>query len=105
MPGPDFDRTVFKLTLTVYWCWTYPAITQLGVSCNWSDIETSVIVTSPCVKSGYYYTWRNNPKGGRYNLGSGTAKNCVFKYGCWKEDTINLKVWVNGNSSWKVQTG
>jgi hypothetical protein len=37
-------------------------------------------------------------------VGTATVKNCVLKYGCWKEDKINLQIWINGNGAWRKQT-
>jgi hypothetical protein len=99
-----FRSVLFRFHLRVYWCWDYPRITQLGVSCYATDVDTVTIIASECTNSGNYYTWRRHPRGGRYELAQATFANCVFIYGCWRRDLNSLEIWINGNGAWTKRT-
>ena len=91
---------LFKHSLRVYWCWSSPRITKVGVACFSSDVDSFAIQTGPCTVNGYYYSWNGNATGGHYSLGSGQYGNCVFQYGCWRNWVVNVEVWINGNGTW-----
>ena len=93
-------RVLFRHSLRVYWCWSSPRITKVGVACFSSDVDSFAIQTDPCAITGYYYTWNGSSSGGHYSLGSGRYGNCVFQYGCWRNWVVNVEVWINGNGTW-----
>jgi hypothetical protein len=96
---------LFRHNLRVYWCWSSPQITRLGVACFSSDVDSFAIQTTPCAIGGYYYTWNGNARGGHYSLGSGQYGNCVFQYGCWRSWVVNVEVWINANGTWTGKGG
>lgn len=99
-----FKTVVYRFNLKLYWCWDYPKITKLGITCYASDVDSFTWRYSGCTTTGYYYTWRGHPKGGRYQMAQAKFSNCVFKYGCWKENVDTLEIWVNGNGAWTKKT-
>lgn len=88
----------------VYWCWSYPKITGVNVSCYATDVDQFVEFVG-CSGSGNYYTWSGSPQGGHYSFRQGTFKNCVPVLGCIAWAYPWIKVWVNGNGAWTSQKG
>jgi hypothetical protein len=94
-----FRTVVFKVHLKVNWCWQRPAITSLVATCWTDSLSTLTIQASNCALQNTYYNWGGSPKGGHLSFGVTTINGCVFKYGCYKSDKVNLRVWVNGNGA------
>jgi hypothetical protein len=102
-------KSVFGFTLAVfhhrvYWCWSYPRITSLSVSCYATDVDQFVEFLG-CSGGGNWYTWSGDPRGGHYSFRQGTFKNCVPVLGCVAWAYPWIKIWVNGNGAWTSQKG
>jgi hypothetical protein len=88
----------------VYWCWSYPRITGVNVSC-WSDVDGSFIDNHGCDGWGHYYTWHGSGHGGHYSFRQGDWSNCVFFVGCFGNIYPWIEIWVNGNGAWAQEQG
>jgi hypothetical protein len=88
----------------VYWCWSYPRITSLSVSCYATNVDQFVEFLG-CSGGGNWYTWSGDSHGGHYSFRQGTFKNCVPVFGCVAWAYPWIKMWVNGNGAWTSQKG
>jgi hypothetical protein len=88
----------------VYWCWNYPRITSVNVSC-WSEVNGGFINNNGCDGWGHYYNWRGNGHGGHVSYRQGDWENCIFYYGCFKNIYPWIQIWVNGNGAWAYDQG
>jgi hypothetical protein len=88
----------------VYWCWSYPRITGVSVSCYSTNVD-QLVTNLGCGGSGNYYTWSGSPQGGHYSFRQGAYKNCVPRLGCLAAAYPWIRIWVNGNGAWTSQKG
>jgi hypothetical protein len=88
----------------IYWCWTYPRITSVNVSC-WSDVDGTFIDNNGCSGWGNYYGWRGSAHGGHVSYRQGDWSNCVYFFGCFKNIYPWIQIWVNGNGAWAQDQG
>jgi len=105
----DIDSDIFGSWLgtfhhLVYWCWSYPRVTEMHVAC-WSDVDGSFIDNHGCDGWGSYYSWRGSSQGGHVSFRQGDWDNCVFFFGCFKSIYPWIEVWVNGNGAWAQDQG
>jgi len=88
----------------VSWCWSYPRITGVNVSCYSTNVD-QFVTNLGCGGGGNYYTWSGSPQGGHYSFRQGYYKNCVPVVGCIAHAYPWVKIWVNGNGAWTTQKG
>jgi hypothetical protein len=88
----------------VYWCWSYPRITGVNVSCYSTSVD-QLVVDLGCGGSGNYYRWSGSPQGGHYSFRQGSYRNCIPRVGCIATAQPWIKIWVNGNGAWTTQKG
>jgi hypothetical protein len=88
----------------VYWCWTYPRITQFYSFC-WSDVQGWAVTDHGCRSSGNWYAWRGDDHGGRYSFQQADWGNCAFRYGCFNRIDPYIHIWINGNGTWTQTQG
>lgn len=86
----------------VYWCWSYPRITGVDVSC-YSNVNGTYIQNNGCGGWGNYYGWAGSSQGGHVSWRQASWGNCVFHYGCFKTIYPTIEIWVNGNGAWSQQ--
>jgi len=90
----------------VYWCWTYPRITGVNVSCYATDLSQWFGVQfNGCGGGGYYYSWAGSSKGGHYSLRQGDFSQCIPSVACSAHVNPWIQLWVNGNGAWTQQQG
>jgi hypothetical protein len=97
-------RVLFRHTLRAQWCWAARRVTQVGLSCLITDVDSVAIKADLCASSGYYYSWNGAATGGYHAIGSATYSNCIFRYGCWRQWVVNVELWLNGNGTWTSRT-
>jgi hypothetical protein len=99
------QSVLFKLNMTVSFCWGNGRITSFGYACNWTEVYWA-IDTDPCERSSYAYAWPDpaHQLGGRYFQAEGSAKECLWKLGCWISTNPLVKLWVNANGTYKKET-
>jgi hypothetical protein len=105
----DIDSDVFGTWLgtfhhRVYWCWSYPKITGVNVSC-WSTVDGSYIEDRGCSGWGNYYRWSGSNRGGHHSFRQGDWGNCVWWLGCFGNIYPWIEIWVNGNGAWGQDQG
>jgi len=88
----------------VYWCWSYPRITDMYVAC-WSDVDGSFISNNGCDGWGSYYSWRGSSHGGHVSFRQGDWSNCLLFFRCFKNIYPWIEIWVNGNGAWAQDQG
>jgi hypothetical protein len=99
-------RVLFRFYVRKYWCWEYPKIVQISSGCGERDRDAVAIVYEGCEKTfSGFFRWQGSFKGGHRTEVAGTFANCVFKYGCWRRDTIHLDVRAYGDGTWRGRGG
>jgi hypothetical protein len=88
----------------VYWCWSYPRVTGVNVSC-WSVVDGSYVEDRGCDGWGNYYSWRGSGHGGHVSFRSGNWGNCIWWIGCVGSIYPWVEIWVNGNGAWAQDQG
>jgi hypothetical protein len=93
-------QTLAKFHHRVYWCWSYPRITGVNVSCYASSVLGWMgVVYHGCGGGGSYYNWAGSGQGGHYSFRQGSFQQCAFG-NCTTYRYPWIKVWVNGNGAW-----
>jgi hypothetical protein len=99
MDSSVLQTLLWKFHQDVYWCWSYPKITQISVGTHVSDMAFNILYHGVVSSNGYWYTWRNAAHGGHYSYRQGWFENCIFHYGCVGSWYPSIQVWVNGNGA------
>jgi hypothetical protein len=99
------STTLARFHHRVYWCWSYPRITGVNVSCYASDIKGWLgVLYLGCGGGGSYYTWAGSGQGGHYSYRQGDFQQCAFDL-CTTHRYPWIQIWVNGNGAWAQSQG
>lgn len=99
-------RVLFRFYLRKYWCWDYPKIVQVNAGCGEQDRDVVAIVYDGCEKTfSGFFRWHGAFKGGHVTRADGKFANCMFRYGCWRRDTVSLEVRAYGDGTWRGKGG
>jgi len=100
-----FGSSLARFHHRVYWCWSYPRITGVNVSCYASDIKGWLgVIYHGCDGGGSYYTWAGSGQGGHYSYRQGSFQQCAFDR-CTTYRYPWISIWVNGNGAWAQDQG
>jgi hypothetical protein len=92
---------LFRLNLRVYWCWKYPSVSSVTVTCTVTNVDSITIQATDCTKQGSFGYALNSSRGYHYSVGQARFKNCVFLRGCWRESLVTIEFWAYGNGTWR----
>jgi hypothetical protein len=88
----------------VYFCWSYPHITQFAANEYVSDNDGNNYVRT-VYRYGYWYTWSGASNGGHYSWREAQVDNCILRYGCIGTSYPWVEIWINGNGAWASNGG
>ena len=90
------------------WCWKNKTITQVALDAaqfEGQSVYDAVVNYENSSSGAYYFTWKNQAKGGYFSDRHGSISNCVFHFGCLSTNYPFVDIAVYGNGTWQAKVG
>lgn len=96
-----FQATVYRWHHTKRWCWSNGKVTTVWTSAYATNVDANWYYRGLAATASYYY-------GGNtvhYSLRQARMENCILKFGCIGSEYPWVKIWANGDGSYRWERG
>jgi hypothetical protein len=97
-----FGTTVYKWHHSKRWCWANGRVTGVWSSAYATNVDANWYYRGLAGSAGYFYGANQS---GHYSFRQAKMENCVLKYGCIGSEYPWVKIWAEGNGSYRWQRG
>lgn len=96
-----FGAVVYRWHHTKRWCWSSGRVTGVWTSAFPTNVDPNWYYRGMANSAGYFY-------GGNtvhYSMRQARFENCILKFGCIGSEYPWVKIWANGDGSYRWETG